>query len=63
MSSNFSSAFYSSVFLFLLPSIYPRVHEIFTIMTYRLEMLKEDGHQANITCREKYNVISCTPDG
>lgn len=35
--------------LFLLPSIYPRVHEIFSIMTYRLVMLKENGHRASIT--------------
>lgn len=40
---------FTTLSLFFLPSIYPRVHEIFSIMTYRLVMLKENGHRANIT--------------
>lgn len=46
-----------SVSLCLLGSIYPCVHETFSIMTYISEMLKENGRRAYIPGRGKYNVI------
>lgn len=58
-----SPVHFTPLSLSFLPSIYPGVHEIFSIMTYRLAMLKENGHRANITCREKHNVIHRTPGG